>query len=109
MRTKTATPKALEISPREFRDECIQVIATAIAQRRVLLKNGKSPFALNLAHRQVIAQYDAHRHTWTVRGVARFMLKHGYSVLQLIPWTNGPAVCRCKELIETSKKMLAYA
>jgi hypothetical protein len=108
-RSKKNTVQPIQTGATAFKNECIAIIGTAIAQRRVLIAKGESPFALNLQHRQVISQYEAYKFTWSVWGIARFMIKYGNAVLQMIPWTNGPAVIRCKQLIETSKKMIHVA
>ncbi len=103
--TKQTSSRPLVLSA--FRTEAVNLVGTAIAQRRAIIAQGKS-WPLGVEHRQVMALYKVYKDSWTLRGIARFYLNHGKAVLDMIPWTNGPAVIRCKEIIEQSKYIVNH-
>jgi hypothetical protein len=102
---KRTREKPLNVTPGAFKEQAIELIGIAISQRRAIIAKGQS-WPLQLCHREVITLYNAHREAWTVRGVARFYLKHGKAILDMIPYTNGPGVIQCKQLIQTAKNLL---
>jgi hypothetical protein len=95
-----------ETITKQVRAEAVEVIGTAIKQRQMIKKLGKSFIVEGEAHRDVYINYQAHRNSWTVRGVCRFALRHYDTILELIPPQNRPLRMRFMNLADVAIKIL---
>jgi hypothetical protein len=92
-----------------FRSEAISAIEKAINQRKAVIKLKKSFLRLTNDHYRVFTLYEVHKKDWTIRGVARFIIANSRYLLELIPWTNRPAIDNMKYLIAAAAKFQNYA
>jgi hypothetical protein len=90
----------------ELKDEAVEVIGTAIRQRQMIKKLGRSFIIEGEDHLDVYNNYKAYRNSWTVRGVCRFMVRHYNTILELIPPQNKPLRNRFIKLAEVAVKIL---
>lgn len=96
-------------TPAQFRQEAIEAIGSAIAQRNALIKNKTSYIKQTPEHFQVQTQYCLYKGSWTIRGISRFLIKYREELIQLIPWTNKPALNRMRQLCELAKQFQNFA
>jgi hypothetical protein len=90
----------------DLKAEAVEVIGTAIRQRQMIKKLGRSFIVEGEDHRDVYSNYQRYKSSWTVRGVCRFMLRHYDSILELIPPQNRPLRMRFMQLADNAAKIL---
>lgn len=96
------------VSPaaQEFRTKAISFIGNLIRSRAYCVSHGKGRKVAEVTIRPVREQYKAYRKTWTVKGVASFIIRYQDNLIDM--HTGGAKqIQKLIELIETAKKYTA--
>lgn len=105
MRTATMNHQPEPItSPGGFKFEAIQILRTAINQRRILIYKRRSNLHTSARVVSVFNMYDAFKNNWKPQGVARFLLKYEATIRLIIPSTNPPLMQRLDNILPIAKR-----
>lgn len=94
---------SLPATPQQFRTQAIIILNTAIAQRKAIIKRGKSHLLITPEIVSVFNMFDAYKYTWSVRGIIYFITTRANLIRLIIPGSNPILLQRFNDLLTTTE------